>query len=123
MGEFSLDPLFRLETHRTCHMLNLPQASKESGEYVPFEIHCLKLVLFTQRERILQWYMFIILAEISGIAHFLEPKPHYILKAGSVCLQVEQGKTNSCSDGPVLRELVSISVVSQLNDFNQICSL
>jgi hypothetical protein len=64
-------------------MLNLPQTSKETREYVPCGIHCLKLVLLVQGERILQWYMLIILAEILGIAHFLGPKTHCILKAGS----------------------------------------
>jgi hypothetical protein len=43
----------------------------------------LKLVLLDQGERILQWYMLIILAEILGVAQFLEPKTNYILKAGS----------------------------------------
>jgi hypothetical protein len=83
MEEFSLDPLFRLETHMKFHMLNLPQISREARYYVPFWIHCLILGLLVQGERILQWYILIILAEILGIVHFLRPKTHYVLKAGS----------------------------------------
>jgi hypothetical protein len=86
MEEFSLDPLFRLETHLTFHMLKLPQASRETRDNVPCGIHCLKLVLLVQGERILQWYMLINLAEILGIVHFLGPKTHYVLKIGSLCV-------------------------------------
>jgi hypothetical protein len=86
MGEFSLAPLFRLATHMAFHMLNLLQASRETREYVPCGIHCLKLVFLVQGERILQWYMLIILAESLGIVRFLGPKTHYVLKAGSVCV-------------------------------------
>lgn len=67
----------------TFHMLKLPQASRETRDYVPCGIHCLKLVLLVQGERILQWYMLIILAEILGIVHFLGPKTHCVLKVGS----------------------------------------
>jgi hypothetical protein len=80
-------------------MLNLLQVSRETKEYVPCGIHCLKLVLFVQGERILQWCMLIILAEILGIAHFLGSITHYVFKAGSVVsLQMEQGKARSYSD-------------------------
>jgi len=67
----------------TFHMLNLPQASRETSDYVPCVTHCLKLIHLVQGERNLQWYMLIILAEILGIVHFLGPKPHCVLNAGS----------------------------------------
>lgn len=88
----------------TFHMLKLLQGSRKTRDYVPCGIHCLKLVLLVQGERILRWYVLIILAEILGIVNFLGPKIHYVLKvgsAGSLCLQVEQGKKNSYSDGPI----------------------
>jgi len=81
MEKFSLDPLFRLETHTTFHMLNLLQTSRENRDYVPCGIHCLKLDLLAQGERILQLYILKIMAEILGIVHFLRPKN--VLKAGS----------------------------------------
>ena len=124
MEKFSSGPLFRLETHMTFHMLKLRRLQGKL-EIMYSVGWLLEISSFSPRKEDSS----VVYAHNPGwnFGHcpFSQAKNPLCFKGWicwiCLCLQVEQRKTKSYSDGPIWKSWSL--VINQLKDCNQICIL